>query len=82
MCSMIWDVHMFKHILNMDVDQQDEGHKYWINQLSNKVPRANVEDFFRKTARNENAENIPFNIKNLPTKIKVVVLDLFGFEYL
>ncbi len=58
-----WLTYMYKHILNMDVDQQDEGHKYWINQLSNKVPRANVEDFFRKTARNENAENIPFNIK-------------------
>ena len=58
-----WLTYMYKHILNMDVDQQDEGHKYWINQLNNKVPRANVEDFFRKTARRENAENIPFDIK-------------------
>ena len=49
-----WLIHIYKNILNMEVDAQNDGHKYWMNQLANKVPRSNVEDFFRKTAKQEN----------------------------
>ena len=58
-----WLICMYKNILKMDVDPQNEGHKYWMNQMSNKVPRKNVEDFFRKTAISENGENMPFDIE-------------------
>ena len=59
-----WLIHIYKNILNMEVDAQNDGHKYWMNQLANKVPRSNVEDFFRKTARQENDQNIPFKIES------------------
>jgi len=59
-----WLIHIYKNILNMEVDTQNDGHKYWMNQLANKVPRSNVEDFFRKTARQENDQNIPFKIES------------------
>ena len=59
-----WLIYMYKHILNMDVSDQDDGHKYWMNQIANKIPRNNIERFFRKKAGDENKENIPFEIKD------------------
>ena len=59
-----WLIYMYKHILSMDVDSQDEGHKYWMNQISNKISKKNIEEFFRKTARDENQQNIPFKIED------------------
>jgi glycosyltransferase involved in cell wall biosynthesis len=59
-----WLIYMYKHILSMDVDPQDEGHKYWMNQISNKISKKNIEEFFRKTARDENQQNIPFKIED------------------
>ena len=59
-----WLIHIYKNILNMDVDENNEGHKYWMNQFSNKVPRKNIEEFFRKTAQQENEQNMPFKIED------------------
>jgi len=59
-----WLIHMYKNILNMDVDENNEGHVYWMKQIENKISRENIEDFFRKTARQENEENIPFKIED------------------
>jgi len=63
-----WLVFMYKHILNMEVDKEDDGHKYWMTQLSNKVPKKNIEDFFRKKAKEENQENTPFKIEDFLDK--------------
>ena len=52
----------------MSVDAQDDGHKYWMNQIANKIPRKNIEDFFRKKAREENEQNIPFKIEDFLDK--------------
>ncbi len=59
-----WLIDMYKNILNMDVDENNDGHKYWMNQLNNKVSRANIEDFFKNTAKKENEQNIPFKIED------------------
>jgi len=59
-----WLIYMYKHILNMQVDKENDGHKYWMNQIANKIPRKNIEDFFRKKAQEENQENIPFKIED------------------
>ena len=58
-----WLTYMYKNILKMDVNEQDEGHKHWMKQISNKIPKQNIEDFFRKTARTENEQNLPYDIK-------------------
>ncbi|HIL27394.1 MAG TPA: hypothetical protein EYG21_08460 [Nitrospinaceae bacterium] len=59
-----WLTHIYKSILNMSVDKQNDGHKYWMNQIENKIPRKNIEDFFRNKAKEENEQNMPFKIEN------------------
>ena len=59
-----WLIYMYKNILNMEVCDQNDGHKYWMNQIENKVPRKNIESFFRNKAKEENKKNIPFEIKD------------------
>jgi hypothetical protein len=59
-----WLIYAYKHILNMQVDIGNDGHKYWMNQMANKIPRKNIEDFFRKKAQEENQQNIPFKIED------------------
>ena len=63
-----WLIFMYKNVLNMDVDTQNDGHKYWMNQIANKIPRTNIEDFFRKKAREENEQNIPYKIEDFLDK--------------
>ena len=59
-----WITYMYKHILQMDISDQNDGHKYWMNQIENKVPRSNIENFFRNKAKEENKENLPFKIED------------------
>lgn len=63
-----WLSYMYKNILNMNVDSQNEGHKYWMNQIENQVPRDNIENFFRKKAEEENQQNTPFKIEDFLDK--------------
>ena len=63
-----WLVYMYKHILNMEVDPTNDGHKYWMAQIENKIPRQNIENFFRNKAEEENKENLPFKIEDLLDK--------------
>ena len=63
-----WLVYMYKHILNMEVDPTNDGHKYWMAQIGNKIPRQNIENFFRNKAEEENKENLPFKIEDLLDK--------------
>jgi hypothetical protein len=63
-----WITYIYKHILNMSVDKEDDGHKYWTKQLNNKTPRKNIENFFRNKAVEENKENLPFQIEKLLDK--------------
>ncbi len=59
-----WLTFIYKNILNMDVDKTDDGHKYWMEQLNNKTPRQNIENFFKNKAEEENKENLPFKIED------------------
>jgi len=63
-----WLVYMYKHILNMEVDPTNDGHKYWMAQIENKIPRQNIENFFRNKAEEENKENLPFKMEDLLDK--------------
>ena len=63
-----WLTYLYKNILSMSVEKTDDGHKYWIKQLNNKTPRQNIENFFKKKAREENKENLPFKMEDLLSK--------------
>ena len=49
-----WLIYMYKHILKMDVDENDEGHKYWTQELGKGQPRHSIEEYFRQVAAKEN----------------------------
>ena len=51
-----WLVYMYKHILNMEVDDTDEGHKYWMQEISKGRSRPEIENYFRKVAQDESGE--------------------------
>ena len=59
----------------MDISDQNDGHKYWMNQIENKVPRSNIENFFRnKLSLGETPLSILYKeqanpFKNKPNKL-------------
>ena len=60
-----WLTCMYHNILKMKhVDPQDDGHKYWMQELAKGATRQSVEDYFRKVASKENQD-----IKNKNTTL-------------
>lgn len=58
-----WLTSMYHNILKMThVDRNDDGHKYWMNELSRGMPRKNIEDYFRQIAAKENHKIEPVSI--------------------
>ena len=57
-----WLIHIYKNILRMDVEPDDDGLKYWKKQMKDGMPRNKVLDYFRQVALKENeaAQNITF----------------------
>jgi len=50
-----WLIDIYKNILKMDVDANDQGHKYWMGELNSKGrTRKEVEAYFKQTAKKEN----------------------------
>jgi glycosyltransferase involved in cell wall biosynthesis len=53
-----WILEMYHKILKMrDVDNQDEGFKYWMAEIDKGTDRRNIENFFRQTAVKDNQKN-------------------------
>jgi glycosyltransferase involved in cell wall biosynthesis len=63
-----WLINLYKDILDMRVDQNDEGHKHWMTQLSRGITRETIVDFFRKTAQEEINKNKTINFEDLLDK--------------
>jgi|TARA_B100001939_G_scaffold324651_1_gene316814 glycosyltransferase involved in cell wall biosynthesis len=63
-----WILSLYKKILNRDNTIHDDGYKYWMQQISNKTPRKNIEDYFRKVAKDHNDKNFPVKIEDLLDK--------------
>jgi hypothetical protein len=52
-----WLVDLYENILNMEVDPSiDDGHKYWMSELSKEATRDGVLNYFKGIASKENAE--------------------------
>jgi len=53
-----WLVWMYNNILKMkDIDEKNEGHKYWAQEMSKGMERKDIENYFRKVATDENQKN-------------------------
>jgi glycosyltransferase involved in cell wall biosynthesis len=59
-----WLIYMYTNILKRpEVNEQDDGHKYWMEEIKKGTPRIAIENYFRKVALQENQKdgNIDFN---------------------
>ena len=53
----IWLVDIYKNILNMDIDpNNDEGHAHWMKKLSSGFDRSEVLKYFQSVADKENSK--------------------------
>jgi len=51
-----WLPDIYDNILKMKVDKNDQGYKYWMNELSKGKSRADIATYFKQTAKKENKE--------------------------
>ena len=63
-----WVLTLYRDILARDNHTNDEGYKTWMNSLANKVPRKQIEDYFRKVARDHNQKHFPVKIEDFLDK--------------
>tara|TARA_Y100000588_G_scaffold385993_1_gene480532 strand:+ start:9069 stop:10985 length:1917 start_codon:yes stop_codon:yes gene_type:complete len=52
-----WICDLYKNILNADVDQSDDGYKYWMSQIKAGKTRDSILGYFRQVALKENQES-------------------------
>ena len=60
-----WVLTLYKKILATDNHTNDDGYKNWMKQIEHKVPRPQIEDYFRKVARDHNNKFFPVKIEDL-----------------
>jgi glycosyltransferase involved in cell wall biosynthesis len=58
-----WLIDLYKNILDMEVDKSEDGHKHWMNRLSQDSNRGDVLAYFKQVALEDNQKNrsIDFN---------------------
>jgi hypothetical protein len=64
-----WLIYMYHNILKMhQVDENDEGHKYWMKEISKGAKRQDIENYFRQVASQENQKNKKIEFDDLLDK--------------
>jgi len=64
-----WVKYLYHNILNSKkVDENDEGHKYWMQELKKGTKRVDVENYFRQVALQDNNKNKSLNFSDLLDK--------------
>jgi len=63
-----WLINIYKNILQMNVDANDDGVKSWISQIKSGRTRDQVLEYFRKVAAKENNENAKTEFSDLLDK--------------
>lgn len=51
-----WLLDLYSNILRMDIDENDQGFKYWMNEIVRGKTRDSIEAFFKQTAKKENQD--------------------------
>jgi glycosyltransferase involved in cell wall biosynthesis len=64
-----WLTYLYHNILKMKhVDQNDDGHKYWMQEFSKGGKRQDIENYFRNVAAQENQKNKKIEFEDLLDK--------------
>jgi glycosyltransferase involved in cell wall biosynthesis len=58
-----WLLGLYKNMLRMDIDETDNGYKYWMNEFVKGKERKDIFNFFVQTAKKENAELFKKSLK-------------------
>jgi glycosyltransferase involved in cell wall biosynthesis len=66
--NLEWLKYMYKHILKMQVENNDDGVRYWLDELSKGKSRADVENYFRHVANEKNKESKKISFEDLLDK--------------
>jgi glycosyltransferase involved in cell wall biosynthesis len=84
-----WLTCMYHNILKMNhVDNNDDGHKYWIQEIAKGAKRSDIENHFRTIAAQENQKNKQISFEELlgqgkpEDRILYVMPDSIGDVYL
>tara|TARA_Y100000004_G_scaffold78163_1_gene87981 strand:+ start:2066 stop:3979 length:1914 start_codon:yes stop_codon:yes gene_type:complete len=59
-----WLIDIYKNILKMDLDANDQGHKYWMNEFQKGRSRQEIYNYFKQTAKKENKELFKIPLKD------------------
>jgi hypothetical protein len=63
-----WVLTLYRDILATESHTNDEGYKTWMKSLENKTDRKQIEDYFRKVARDHNQRHFPIKMEDLLDK--------------
>jgi hypothetical protein len=63
--SKEWLKLLYKHILDMEVTDQDDGLRHWMAQLEQNIPKEQIENYFRQVAQQELQKNNKIELKDL-----------------
>lgn len=63
-----WLIDLYKNILKREVDDSDDGHKYWTQEMSNGADRASVLNYFKKVAKDTNKQEDKIDFENMLDK--------------
>jgi glycosyltransferase involved in cell wall biosynthesis len=66
--NLEWLLVMYKNILKMNVDAEDNGVKYWLGELTKGANRQDIENFFRQTALQKNATSHKISFEDFLNK--------------
>jgi hypothetical protein len=59
-----WLLALYHHMLKMNISENDQGHKYWMNEFSNSRSRADITAYFQQTAKKENKDLFKKTLKD------------------
>lgn len=73
-----WIKSLYRHILDREVTNEDEGLRHWEQQIANKNPKDQIENYFRSVAQGEIAKENTISIEDLfdkeDGKVRVLIV--------
>jgi len=66
--AKLWVKSLYKKILDVDVSDQDDGLLHWLQKLEQKVPKEQIENYFRDVAKKDLGKNTTINFEDLLDK--------------
>jgi glycosyltransferase involved in cell wall biosynthesis len=60
-----WVKSLYKQILDMDVSDEDDGLRHWLDQIEKNAPKEQIESYFRQIATQEIQKNNKVELKQI-----------------